>query len=71
MKVFAPFQNFMSLSLTPFRSIPQKSNLGFEETYPYAYLGKLELMRIKDILTKTVFFAVRQSFRVQVRHIMT
>ena len=38
--------------------MPQKSNHDFKEKYPYIRAGKLEPLRITDILTKkTDFFA--------------
>ena len=36
----------------------QKRNNDFKEKYPYILVGKLEPMRIEDILTRTCFFAV-------------
>ena len=35
--------------------MPQKSNNGFKEKYPYIWAGTLEPMLIKDILTKNWF----------------
>ena len=41
-----------------------------KEKYPYIRVGTLEPMRIKDILNKkNSVFAVRQRFRIRVRHI--
>ena len=42
--------------------MPQKGNNDFKEKYPYIRAGTGGRMRIKDILTKIDFFAVRQSF---------
>ena len=39
--------------------MPQKSIHDFKEKYPYIRAGTLELVRIKDMLTKNRFFAVR------------
>ena len=51
MIIFASLQDFMSFKyLTPSKSVPQKSNHGFEK-YPYVRAGTLQPMRIKDILT--------------------
>ena len=54
MIVFASLQNFVPYykSLTPSKSIPQKSNNNFEKKYPYVTAGTLEPMRLKNILTK-------------------
>ena len=48
--------------------MPQKSNQDFKEKYPNVRTGILELMRIKDILTKNRFFAVRKRFRTRQRN---
>ena len=58
-------------SLTPSKSMPQKRNQDFMERYLNIKAGTYKPMRIKDILTKNRFFAVRQRFRIRVRHIMT
>ena len=49
----------------------KKSNHDFQEKYPYIGVGTIEPVRITDILVKITFFAVRQRFRIQIRHIMT
>ena len=56
-------------SLTPSKSIPQKSNDDFKEKYSYIRVGTHEPMRIKDILTKKDVFAISQLFKIRVRHI--
>ena len=42
-------------SLTPSKSMSQKSNHDFKEIYPYIRAGTFEPMCIKDILTKNLF----------------
>ena len=39
----------------PSRSMPQKRNHDFMERYPIVKVGTYKPMRIKDILTETVF----------------
>ena len=58
-------------SLAPSKSMPQKRNHDFTERYPNIKVGTYKPMRIKDILIKTGFSAVRQRFRIWVRHIIT
>ena len=58
-------------SLMPSKSMSQKSNHNFMKKYPYIRIGTLKPMRIKDILTKARFFAVRQRFKIRDRHIVT
>ena len=41
-------------SVTPSKSMPQKSNHDFKEKHPNIWAGTLEPMRIKDVLTKNV-----------------
>ena len=60
MIIFSSLQNFKSLA--PSKSTPQKRNHGFTERYPNIKAGTYKPMRIKDILTKNRFFAVRQRF---------
>ena len=40
---------FASLSFTPSKSMPQKSNNKFKQKYPYVPVGSLELILIKVI----------------------
>ena len=42
-------------SLTPSKSMPQTSNHDFRVKCHYIHAGTIEPMRIKNILTKTVF----------------
>ena len=49
----------------------QKRNYDFTERYPNTNAGTNEPMLIEDILTKNRFFAVRQRFKIRVRHNMT
>ena len=60
-------------SLTPSKSMPQKSNHDFKEKYPYVRAGTFEPMCIEDILTRSrfFFFAVRQRFSIREKHTMT
>ena len=59
-------------SLTPSKSMLQKSNHDIWGKYPYVRVGILEPMIIKEISTKNSwFFAVRHRFRIRPRHIMT
>ena len=55
MIVFLLFCKILShyMSLTPSKSIPQKSNHDFKEKYPYVRAVAIKPMCIKDILTKT------------------
>ena len=70
MIVFASLQNLCHYkSLTPSNTI-LRNNHYFKEKYPHKRAGTLESMRIKDILTKNQLFAVRQRFRIRVRHMM-
>ena len=55
----------------PSKSMPQMRNHDFTKRYPNIKAGTYKPMRIKDILTKTGFSAVRQRFGMQVRQIMT
>ena len=51
------------MSLTPSKSMPQKSNHDFKEKYPYIRVGTLEPLRIKAILTqKNSCFLTSDSF---------
>ena len=50
--------------------MPQKRNQDLTEKYPDIKAGTYELMRIKDILIKNRFSAVRQRSRIWVRHMM-
>ena len=52
---FAKFYAIISLRRLP-NQCPKKSNHDFKEKYPYVWVGTLEPMRIKDILTKNHFF---------------
>ena len=38
-------------SLTPSKSMPQKSSHDFKEKYPYVHVGTFKPMRTEDILT--------------------
>ena len=58
-------------SLMSSKSMLQRKNNDFTEGYPNIKADTYEPMRIKDILTKNRFFAVRWRFRIQVRHSMT
>ena len=49
----------------------QKRNQDFTERYPNIKAGTYKPMHIIDIMTKKSFFAVRQRFRIRLRHIMT
>ena len=56
MIVFASLQILCHYkSLTPSKSLPQKSNYDFKGKYHYVRAGTIEIMHIKDILTKNRF----------------
>ena len=64
MIVFDSLENFM-----PSKLMPEKSNHDFKENYPVGTLGPI---CITDILKKKQpIFAIRQSFIIRVRHMMT
>ena len=69
MILLASLQNLTSL--TPSKSMAQKSNHDFKEKYPYVRVGTLEPMRVKDILKKNSCFIRTPGFRIRVRHLMT
>ena len=54
-------------SLTPSKSMQQKSNYESRVTYPYIWAGTIEPMRIKNIWTKNRFL----PYASMARHIMT
>ena len=58
-------------SLTPSKLMPQESNHDFKEIYLYIQGGIFEPICIKDILTKNLFFALRQRLKMWVWYIMT
>ena len=62
MIVFGSLQNFTSLLVQI--NATKKRNQDFTERYLNIKAGTYKPMRIRDILTKTVFFAGRQRFRI-------
>ena len=64
----------MSTIMIVFYSFPNQLPKGvimILRIYPYAHVGTLEPIPIKDFWTKNRFFAISQRFRILGRHIMT